>query len=621
MYHIKEADVVVVGAGAAGAMSAIYIHRTDPSLRIAVMDKSKTETSGAAGRGMDALNTIAIPPYSNPEDIVEMLTKVTEGVLDQEVAYTYGQMGMRVVKDLEGILGREKGDLFPVDEQGNYRLYYLHPTNKPMLLPMHGEEMKRAMGAAVRATGATVYDRTPAIRIVTENGRVAGVLGYNIRTGDFYYVKCKAVCLTTGCAGRISIHSAGYMAGMYEFPGNTGDGYRMAYEAGAELASMECFQASTKIKDHEGPACGYVASPRGAYSVNRLGERVNAHTYASGDSRLAMWREYAEGRGPVYLRIDHLPEDMINVIEKVQFGNERTTRGMFHHNRGQDYRQTKTIELALGDDLGACGGHSSSGVLGDKHGATNIPGLYVAGDVDAGLPHSYLGGAIGMGGWIGEKAAEFAQNHDRPEVDSLKPWLKKQIDAFEAPLHRAKGLPSRMVEFKARNRIRYYLTPPKNPEYFNLAIWWMQRIRNEDVPEIKAVDRRDLLRVHEIQSITLVGEMMAQASLARDESRWGYHHWRVDMPAKKTEWDRTWLIVRKGADGMEMTKRPVPPFKWDFPDFMEYEYPELSMDTGKLFKRDPNLKNPPDDPWMGIHLEKEGMKTQRRFMSDVERGE
>ena len=58
-------------------------------------------------------------------------------------------------------MGRAKGDLFPVDENGNYRLMYLHPINKPLLLPMDGEEMKRALAHAVRQTGAEVMDRTP----------------------------------------------------------------------------------------------------------------------------------------------------------------------------------------------------------------------------------------------------------------------------------------------------------------------------------------------------------------------------------------------------------------------------------------------------------------------------
>ena len=62
----------------------------------------------------------------------------------------------------------------------------------------------------------------------------------------------------------------------------------MAYDAGAELANMEYIQASVKIVDHEGPGCSYVAAPRGAYSIDRNGDRIQANGWASGDSRLVM---------------------------------------------------------------------------------------------------------------------------------------------------------------------------------------------------------------------------------------------------------------------------------------------------------------------------------------------
>ena len=614
MYHIYEADVVVIGAGAAGAMAAIYAHKANPALKVVVLDKSKMETSGAAGRGMDALNTMALPPNSTPEDVVEMLTKVTEGILDQEVAYTFGLRCPQVVQDLEAIMNRPKGDLFPIDENGNYLLHYLHPIDKPLLLEMHGEEMKRALARAVRQTGADVYDRTPALKIITESGKVAGVFAFNIRTGHYYYFKTKTVCLTTGAAGRMGLASSGYLSGCYEFPGNAGDGYAMAYEAGAELVNMECFQTNNVLKDHQGPSCAYVAAPRGAYGVNRLGEKTTAHGYSSGDVKLAIWKAFTEGKGPTYLKMDHLPEDMIQVIEKILWGNERTSRGLFHKNRGEDYRKPFNVEVSMVDEVGVCGGHSSSGVKSDRDGATNIGGLYVAGDVDGGLPNSYLGGALAMGGIIGESAAAYAAGSELVSAGNPVARLRETMEEFEAPLHRKRGLPTSMVEYKARTRVQYYLKPPKNPAFMEKAVWWMERIRREDLPEIKAVDYHDLLKVYEIGCILRVGEMMARASLFRDESRWGYQHWRADMPAKKAGWEGEWVVIRKGADGMDLSRRPVPPLKWNFPTAMEYAYPALSFDIGTPFQKSPNWHNPPDDPWMKGHIKKEGMRTPRRFV-------
>jgi succinate dehydrogenase/fumarate reductase flavoprotein subunit len=600
-------------------MAAIYAHRTNPKLRIAVLDKSKIETSGSAGRGMDALNTMALPPYSYPEDVVELLTKVTEGVLDQDVAYTFGQRCPQLVRDLEAILGREKGDLFPVDRDGNYMLFYLHPIQKPLLQPMDGEEMKRALAKAVREIRAEVYDRTAAIRITTRDDRVTGVLGFNIRTGRYTYLKTRAVCLTTGSAGRMGLAGSGYLSGCYEFPGNAGDGYCLAYEAGAELVNMECFQANTLIKDHQGPSCAYVAAPRGAYGVNRLGERVWTHAYGSGDAKMGVWKNFASGKSPTYLKMDHLPETSLRVIEKILWGNERTSRGMFHKKRGKDYRQEKSVEQAFSEEIGACGGHSSCGVLSDVNGATNVAGLYVAGDVDGGLPHSYLGGALAMGGLIGEKASEYATNTPLAAFPAgLKGSLLREIEEFEAPLRRPSGLPTHLVEYKARTRIQYYLKPPKNPEFLSTAAWWMDRMRREDLPELRAVDYHDLLKAWEIGCILTVGEMMARTSLFREESRWGYQHWRVDIPCKKPEWEGMWVVVRKGETGMALSKRKVPALKWNFPTEMEYTYPSLDFDVGVPFAKAPHWKNPPDDPWMEKHLAEEGMGTPKRFMPKPE---
>jgi len=616
MYYIKETDVVIIGAGAAGAMTAIYARRANPKVRLTVLDKSKMETSGAAGRGMDALNTMALPPYSYPEDVVEHLTKITEGVLDQEIAHVFGRRCPKIVEDLEQIMNREKGDLFPVDEKGNYILFYLHPINKPLLQPMDGEEMKRALAKKVRSIGADVYDRTPALKIITRDGRVTGVLAFNIRTGHYFYFKTKAVCLTTGAAGRMGLASSGYLCGCYEFPGNAGDGYAMAYEAGAELVNMECFQANTLLKDHQGPSCGYVAAPRGAVGVNRLGEHVWSHGYSSGDGKMGVWKAFTEGKSPTYLKMDHLPEKNIRIIEKILWGSERTSRSIFHQNRDQDYRRPFSVELGFAEEIGACGGHSSSGMQSDVNGATKVPGLYVAGDVDGGLPHSYLGGALVMGGLIGERAAEYAENNSpASDPEAVQAWIKKEMNEFEAPLRRDKGLPTHLVEYKARTRIQHYLKPPKNPRYLEIAAWWMERIRREDLPQIKALDYHDLLKVYEIGCILTVGEMMAKASLFREESRWGYQHWRLDLPAKNSEWDGRWVVVSKENGGeMRFTDRQCPPLKWEYPTSMEYQYPELDFDVGTPFKKGSDWKNPESDEWMEKHVKEEGMKTPRRFM-------
>ena len=444
MYHVKQADIVIIGSGAAGTMSAIYAHRVDPKLKVVVLDKSKMETSGGGrpGHGRAQHRGPAAPQPARGRGGAD--DQGHRRRLGPAGGHRFGEICPRMVADLEQIMGRGKGDLFPVDENGDYLLFYLHPINKPLLLPMDGEEMKRALAHAVRQTGAEILERTPALRIITADGKVCGVLAMNIRTGHYYYIKTKAVCLTTGAAGRMGLASSGYLAGTYEFPGCSGDGYAMAYEAGAELVNMECFQANTLLKDHQGPSCGYVAAPRGAYTINPWNQHTWTHGYSSGDGKMGAWKRYTQGKGPLFLKMDHLPEEMIQIIEKIQWGNERTSRGLFHKGRQQDYRQTKAVELAFAEEIGVCGGHSSSGVLSDTRGATNVPGLYVAGDVDGGLPHSYLGGALAMGGLIGEEAARYRRRRrrNRPSEAGLSPGCAKRPRPLRSRCAAQGGLPT-----------------------------------------------------------------------------------------------------------------------------------------------------------------------------------
>ncbi|RAB22504.1 fumarate reductase/succinate dehydrogenase flavoprotein subunit, partial [Burkholderia multivorans] len=68
------------------------------------------------------------------------------------------------------------------------------------------------------------------------HGNASGVLGFDCRTAEFHVIRAKAVILCCGAAGRLGLPASGYLMGTYENPTNAGDGYAMAYHAGAALA-------------------------------------------------------------------------------------------------------------------------------------------------------------------------------------------------------------------------------------------------------------------------------------------------------------------------------------------------------------------------------------------------
>ncbi len=104
-------------------------------------------------------------------------------------------------------------------------------------------------------------------------------------------VRAKAVILCCGAAGRLGLPSSGYLMGTYENLTNAGDGYALAYHAGAALANLECFQINPLIKDYNGPACAYVTGPLGEFTANGKGERFIECDYWSGQM---MWDFYQE---------------------------------------------------------------------------------------------------------------------------------------------------------------------------------------------------------------------------------------------------------------------------------------------------------------------------------------
>ena len=550
-------DVLVVGGGTAGTMAAITA--AEAGADVLLLEKAHVRHSGALAMGMDGVNNAVIPGKAEPDDYVAEITRANDGIVNQATIRQTATRGFAMVQRLE-----KYGVKFDKDEHGEYAVRRVHRSGSYVLPMPEGKDIKKVLYRQMRRREVRqhlrIENRLMPVRVLTAEGRAVGAVAFDTRSGELVTVSAGAVVLATGACGRLGLPASGYLYGTYENPTNAGDGYAMAYHAGAELSGIECFQVNPLIKDYNGPACAYVANPFGGYQVNAEGDRFVDCDYWSGQMMAEVKREIDSARGPIYLKLSHLPDETLTQLEGILHHTERPTRGTFHANRGHDYR-THDVEMHI-SEIGLCGGHSSSGVWVDENARTTVPGLYAAGDL-ACVPHNYMIGAFVFGDLAGSHAA---QHHQEP-AELPAEQLTDAHELVYRPLRNPDGPPQPQVEYKLRRFVNDYVAPPKTAHKLDIAIESFTRME-DDLARMGARSPHELMRCAEVSFIRDCAELAARASLAREESRWGLYHERADVPQRN---DDAWffhLNVRRGDDGsMELLRRPVADYLVPLPEF------------------------------------------------------
>jgi succinate dehydrogenase/fumarate reductase flavoprotein subunit len=532
-------------------MAALKAKLKNPKANVILLEKANVKRSGAISMGMDGLNNAVIPGHATPEQYTKEITIANDGIVDQKAVYKYAERCYSIIEELDSF-----GIRFLKNENGDFAVKKVHHIGSYVLPMPNGETVKKAVYRQLRRARILISNRYMATRLLTSgNGRVAGAIAVNTRTAEFLVLKAKAVILCMGAAGRLGLPTSGYMFGTYENAANSGDGYAMAYHAGAALANLECFQINPLIKDYNGPACAYVAGPFGAYTANNEGSRFIECDYWSGQMMLEFYNELQSGKGPVFLKLDHLHENTIGEIEHTLHKVERPTRGLFHEGRSTDYRK-EMIEMHI-SEIGFCSGHSASGVFVDEFARTTVPGLYAAGDM-ASVPHNYMLGAFTNGSVAGEDAMAFARDNDFASFDAED--VARERERVLAPTRREDGIPPNQIEYKGRRLVNDYLQPPKVTRKFELGQKRLAEVRDDMEKAMMVQNAHELMRSLEAHSILDCADMAASASLYRTESRWGLYHLRTDYPEKDNENWFCHTLLRKRDGRMTNEKRAVAPY-------------------------------------------------------------
>ncbi len=205
-----ETDVLIIGGGMAGAWAALGAARA--GAQVTLVDKGYVGTSGvtaAAGPG----HWWVAPEHR--EEAVRQRAAAGEGLADPRWMHRILDTTWRHLPTIASHYA------FTPDRSG-----------KPAYRALRGPEYLRALRALVDEAGVHVLDHHPALELLRHtDGSVAGAQGVALRSGAAWSVRAGAVVLATG--------GSAFLSKLLGADNNTGDGYLMAAELGAELSGME----------------------------------------------------------------------------------------------------------------------------------------------------------------------------------------------------------------------------------------------------------------------------------------------------------------------------------------------------------------------------------------------
>lgn len=542
-----DTDVLVVGGGVAGSMAAIPA--LEAGLKVVICEKGKVlDHCGSIGCGVDHYLTImdSGPEWDTPEFLLKHVPELTDGIVDMAVAGRVIHEMPRIFRKIESLgvdfRDRQTGDYYRLRSFGLPGTYHIN---------FDGTDFKKHLGERVRKGKATVLMRTMVVQLLVRDNRAYGAVAFNFRSGEWTVIRAKAVVLAAGDVNRISKNASGLAFDSWHIPYNTGDAQAMGYHAGAQLANMESVEATLTPKGFSCQGLNALVS-LGAYFVNKAGERFmfkydkkgeNARRAVIADGVI---NEYLLGNGPIYLDCRHLPQDMLDRMEHT-LQVDRYTLPAYYQQKGVNFRE-ELVEVSVSElSIRRSGVYfRGSGLSVDINGETAVEALFAAGDC------ATVSGGISGAAVLGHIAGEGVVQRIRagggalPEPD---PRMLEQVRAqSEAHLQQSDGLPWKNYEEATRQTVSDYVGVRRDERGLKLALDTLRALAARDA-RLRADDLHGLMRVHEAKNIRMNAEMMATASLARQETRTGSSHFRMDFPKTDDANWRKFVIVERGSDG------------------------------------------------------------------------
>jgi succinate dehydrogenase / fumarate reductase, flavoprotein subunit len=579
-------DVLVIGAGGAGLMAALYASKTANTAVISKLYPTRSHTGTAQGGVGAALgneeedhwewhtfDSVKGSDYLGDQDAIEFMCY--EAV---QAVYELEHYGLPFSRTAEGKIAQ--------------RPFGGHTNN------VTGKPVRRACYAADR-TGHTIlqtlyqqclknkvnfFDEFQVVDLLIVNGAAAGVVAIELGTSELHVFHAKSVILATGGHGRVwDITSNAYAY--------TGDGIAITMRHGVPMEDMEFFQfhptgiykLGILITEGVRGEGGVLINGKGERFMERYAPRVKDLASRDVISR-AMYLEIKAGNGingQNYLYLDVRPE---TVNKYAALDGRKRPDGTPYLMTGEEIiaKLPDIVDFArtyLGVDPVAqpmpvqpTAHYTMGGIPTNKYGEVVIdennsvmPGLYAAGEVACVSVHganrlgtNSLLDLIVFGKHSGLRAAEFANGADfQPLPADPTEFTRAQIDAIRNSQGNEKILE---VSSKMKSIMMDCVGMFRTGEGMQSALETVRELREryKHIPlhDQGKIFNTEMINIWELGNLLEIAEVVTVCALARTESRGA--HARDDYPKRDdVNWLKHTLSWVKPDGKIELGYKPV----------------------------------------------------------------
>jgi succinate dehydrogenase / fumarate reductase flavoprotein subunit len=559
-------DAVIVGAGGAGLRAAIEATEGTRTAVISKLYPTRSHTGAAQGGVCAALSNVE---EDSPEWHAFDTVKGGDYLVDQPAAQLMCEEAIDSIYELEhwGLPFNRT-----TDGRIDQRRFGGHTRN-------HGEAPVRRACYAADRTGHMIlqtlyqqcikrdvrfFNEFYCLDLLMTDGRCAGVVAFELATGELHVFRSKTVLFATGGYGRMFRVSSNAHA-------LTGDGPSIVFRRGLPLQDMEFFQFHPTGVYKMGILLSEAVRGEGGILLNAEGERF-MERYAPTVKDLAprdmvsraIYQEIKEGRGvgpngdAVFLDVRHLPRRVIeeklpDVTEfaRVYLNVEPTT---------EPVPIQPTAHYAMG---GIPTNVDGQVVVGPQE--EPVPGLYAAGECACVSVHganrlgtNSLLDIVVFGRRGGRHMARYARETDLPELPERP--VRRSLEMLDPILTRTEGANAADIRAELQDEMFDLAFVVRTEDGLrkmqDILIGLRERYERVAIQDKGSVYNTDLMEAVEVGFLLDCAEALVVAALARDESRGA--HYREDHPLRD---DEHWLVHSLGtreADGsVRLDHKPV----------------------------------------------------------------